>query len=106
MRDGRAASKQSKLYVVCGRGHKNTNTPSGTPTWRRIGSRTSGANPAEESLPRMAGAPAQQEIDEPTSKYFRRRDIAEPMYFLLRQCSGSAVIPRKTGNYSRGCDGR
>jgi metal-dependent hydrolase (beta-lactamase superfamily II) len=23
MRDGLAASKQSKLYVVCGRGHKN-----------------------------------------------------------------------------------
>jgi len=28
------------------------------------------------------------------------------MYFLLGQCSGSAAIPRKTRNCSRGCDGR
>jgi hypothetical protein len=98
-------SNRSSMWFV-GAGTRTSNTPSGTPTGRRTGSRTSGANPAEESLPRMAGAPAQQEIHEPTSKYFRRRVIAELMYFLLGQCSGSAVIPRKTRNCSRGCDGR
>jgi hypothetical protein len=30
----------------------------------------------------MAGAPAQQEIDEPTSKWFRRCDVAD-LRFLL-----------------------
>jgi TIR domain-containing protein len=55
----------------------------------------------------MAGAPAQQEIDEPTSKYFRRRDIAD-LHFLLGQRGpvGSAMACRKTSNCSRGCDGQ
>jgi len=58
-------------------------------------------------LLRMADASAQQEIDKPPSKWFRRREIAD-LHFIPGQCGpvNSAVACRKTSNCSHCCDGR
>jgi hypothetical protein len=62
-------------------------------------------------LPRMAGASAQQEIDETTGKgLWPRDDIANLQFELLVQCRRagkvSAVNCRKPSNCNRGADGR
>jgi hypothetical protein len=57
----------------------------------------------------MAGAPAEEEIDEATGKFLRpRNDIAhfELLAYLSRANKISAAVSRQSANFDRGGNGR
>jgi hypothetical protein len=63
----------------------------------------------EAASSRMAGAPAEEEIDEPTGKFLRpRSDIAhfERRAYLSPANKISAAVSRQLANFDRGGHGR